>query len=125
MRVYSARIRRYQTSTKRKNDNRVFVNNEKIFYRGLGSGREGEEKEEVPQLEEVKEFWENIWTVPTEHNDRALWIKEEVEHNKKKGLKEMEEPVIKVEELKRILARMQNWKTPGVDGIQNFWCKKM
>ena len=60
LRVYSARIRRYQTSTRRRNDNRVFINNEEIFYRGLKSRKEGEEKEEVPQLEEVKEFWENI-----------------------------------------------------------------
>lgn len=118
--VYSARLRRYNESNKRKIQNQIFKNNEKTFYRNLTS------KEEIevipPTKEEVTDFWSNLWSNPVEHIKDGQWIKDEVK--RQEATAEQAEYVISMDELATSIRNTHNWKCPGPDNVHNYWYKK-
>ena len=59
--------------TKQYQQNRPFKNNEGGFYKPLNS--EGEQGEcEVPDANEAKQFWSDMWSTEIEHNREAEWL---------------------------------------------------
>ena len=66
--------------------------------------------------EESKQFWGNIWSQSADHKKDAKWLQSEV--NAKK-----QEKIDITGSLKKILARMPNWKSPGPDLVHGFWLK--
>ena len=115
------RLRRYKACTDRKTQNKLFENNEKIFYRQLNN-QEHTEGNGVPTKDEITEFWSGIWSQPLEHNIDAPWIEEEKE--RQTITPEMLFEDISIEELRTVIRSSQNWTAPGVDNIHNFWYKK-
>lgn len=53
----------------------------------------------------------------------ATWIQEE--YDKTAQIERMEWENIKEEELKAAINATSNWKAPGMDGITNFWLKRL
>jgi hypothetical protein len=114
----SQKIKRYTERQKQYRENRMFVNNQKQFYRKLGGTNSQEQI--VPDKKPTVEFWQGIWSVKSEHNRNAPWLsrlKENMDATQQEDLK------ISAEDVRSVLARAPNWKAPGPDGVQGFWLK--
>ena len=74
-------------------------------------------------MTEVESFWSNIWEKPKIYNKEATRVTK-VEKENETG-KQQEWVGITLEETKRAIHKTSNWKTPGNDGIANFWIKNM
>lgn len=118
--AYSARLKRYNESSQRKIQNKQFNRNEKLFYKSL------EKQEEIriipPNTNEIKNFWENIWSNPKQHKETATWITEE--YDKNVNTPQQTDHIVTIEELRRTIQKTHNWKAPGIDHIHNFWYKQ-
>ena len=118
----SKRLRRYKECTSRKQQNAVFETNEKIFYRQISNTEEETENNGTPTQDDLVTYWSNLWSKPVEYNESAEWIK--TEERNVEGLSQMEYASITVEDLAKAIKNTANWKTPGIDNLQNFWYKK-
>jgi len=67
---------------------------------------------------EIVDFWKNIWEQRTDHNKNADWINQ-MEYNANK----QERLAINVEQVRKQIKKMNNWKAPGPDGIHPYWLK--
>ncbi|XP_054745905.1 putative mediator of RNA polymerase II transcription subunit 24 [Anastrepha obliqua] len=120
LKVYAARLTRYKESNQRRTDNKLFTNNQKTFYKKLASK---EDFQIIPLTkEQITNYWKNIWSIPTQHNESATWIRQE-EH-RQKDLQPQHNIALSTEELTNIINKTHNWKCPGIDNVQNFWYKK-
>lgn len=124
--VISNRIKRYTESNNRRKDNKQFMNSESYFYKRITKENTPPEENHSPNnnnpdKEDVKQYWESIWSIETKHNEHAEWIEEEkqrVEH-----IEEMTFHEVTTVEVKMIIKKLHNWKAPGPDNIQNYWLK--
>ena len=97
--------------------NRFFRNNEGRFYKQIDGNEEGEEIV-IPDAQEAKTFWTDIWGQEVEHNKDATWSREiKKDMNGKNTQAQVQ---ISQEKLKNILKKIPNWKAPGPDWVQEF-----
>ena len=82
---------------------------------------DGVRPSDVPNVEESKRFWVDIWSVGKGYNREAEWLKDIM--RKDKHLQER--VVISVEKVTKQCRKMPNWKSPGKDGIQGYWIKNL
>ena len=74
----------------------------------------------ISHAEESK-FWGDIWSQSVDHNRDVKWLKD---LQREANVTKQEKEDIRVKEsLKKILGRMQNWKSTGPDIVQGFWLK--
>jgi hypothetical protein len=111
-----SRYHRYKTSQKRRQDNKNFKNNKKRFYAQLVKKKAI--PEDAPTGSEIENFRNSIWSNDTTHK-QTTWLNE-VQF---KG-ETMEYKQITEEEIGNAIKKINNWKAPGPDKIQNFWWKK-
>ncbi|XP_068756065.1 uncharacterized protein [Montipora capricornis] len=84
---------------------------------------DGIRSNDVPNAEESKRFWADIWSAEKGHNREAEWptdlkiVLENEEHLQ-------DSVVISVEKARKQCRKMPNWKAPGKDGVQGYWIKK-
>ena len=72
--------------------------------------------------EQSKQFWGNIWSQSADHKKDEKWLQDlRSEFNVKK----LDKIDITTGSLKKILGRMPNWKSPGLDLAQEFWLKNI
>ena len=114
------RIRRYEDQSKRRLENNMFNNNEKLFYRKLNDNMNINQN--TVNLEEIENYWKNIWSNPKEYKE-SEWIKE-IE-NDCQTITPMETITINKTDLTDALIKAHNWKSPGPDKIQNYWYKNL
>lgn len=115
------RLRRYNESEKRRTQNRLFSNNQKIFYRSLND-RYHDDCEELVDPDKMFNFWHGIWGNARHHKD-AYWIKDEM--NRVNTVPEMNPIHITEHQVKLVVASLGNWRTPGVDRIHAYWWKHL
>lgn len=116
------RLRRYHKRTERYRQNNLFASNQREFFRGLQRG--GENKDATPpKPEETREYWSDIWSHEKKHNERAPWIKREIEECR--DMEEMATITITEEDVRATISRMKNWASPGIDSIHNYWWKSL
>ena len=77
---------------------------------------------EASDAQKVSKFWGNIWLIPGNFNENALWLpkmKEKLSKN------EMQEDIrISVENVKTTVRKMTNWKALDPDFVQGYWFKR-
>ena len=76
---------------------------------------------DIPNAEESRRYWGDIWTVEKEHNKDAEWLaglRDEVKGGHTQG-----RVTISAEKIKKQSREMPNWKSPGKDGVQGYWMK--
>ncbi|KAL0852568.1 hypothetical protein ABMA27_016997 [Loxostege sticticalis] len=121
------RLSRYLKALRRKNDNKLFTTNEKGFYRQLkgsyNTDNDSNEQAALPDREDLKNYWADLWEHRKSHNEEAKWIKEE--ETRWENIEEMEFLDLTKEDIETVTRKMKNWKAAGVDGVQNFWYKKL
>jgi hypothetical protein len=71
--IYSKRLKRYKNNKQRKFENKLFRNNEKLFYKNLADNKT-QNNNGLPNINEIKEFWSNIWSNEVPFNNQAEWI---------------------------------------------------
>jgi hypothetical protein len=119
--IYSKRLKRYKNNKQRKFENKLFINNEKLFYKNLADNKT-QNNNGIPNINEIKEFWSNIWSNEVQFNNQAEWIP-----NLENEIPDCNNPhhiQISLEILVKNINSSHNWKSPGGDQIHNFWLKK-
>ena len=76
-----------------------------------------------PPKEELKDFWENLYSDKGGHREDAEWLKNEEEEMK--DIQEATWKDITEGEILTICRRLANWKSPGFDQVQKFWLKHL
>ena len=76
----------------------------------------------LPDIGEVKKFWQNILKQEVKHNEDAQWIKDQEEELQQ--INQMEWKDLTVEEFRVNMTRAANRKSPGPDRLPNFWIKQ-
>ena len=97
--------RRYNQRNLQYHQNKMFRNDQKLFYKEL-DGKTNEQTE-APDPKGSSEVCSKLWSKPVEHNRTK-----------------QENVIITAKKLKRALARMSNRKAAGPDHVQGFWFKK-
>ncbi|KAG6456631.1 uncharacterized protein LOC119190438 [Manduca sexta] len=75
----------------------------------------------MPTKEAIQNFWTNILTNPTPYNTEATWITE-IERSAI-NIERHQFEDIDVGNVRDAVRKTQNWKTPGIDKIQNYYLK--
>ena len=70
----SAKVRRYQQRTEQFRQNRIFDFDQQKMYAKFNG--DGVRPSDVPNAEESKKFWGDIWSVGKGHNREAEWLKD-------------------------------------------------
>lgn len=76
----------------------------------------------IPDADESKKFWTDIWSVGEERNRSAEWlnnIRNDIGDNQQGELEITSDMVTSQ------CGKLPNWKAPGRDGVQGFWLKKV
>ena len=115
----AAKVRRYQRRVDSYRQNRLFGNNQRQFYSKLDQEKERGDDDQLV-AEESKQFWGNIRSQSADHMKDAKWLQD---LRKEVNVKKQEQIDITAGSLKKILGRMPNWKSPGLDLVQGFWLK--
>lgn len=76
-----------------------------------------------PQAEQIEEFWAGIWSEEQCYNESASWI--QTIEQQATSISQMADTTIEMSTLQAVIRRLKNWKCPGIDGVQNFWIKKL
>ena len=125
IKVKAAKINRYQQRVSHFQQNRFFRNNEGRFYKQIDGSEKGEETI-IPDGQEEKTFWTDIWGQEVEHNKNSTCIRE-IKKDKNGKNKEAKVHILQ-EKLKKILKKTP-WtlkkvkKVPGPEWVQGFWLK--
>ena len=80
------------------------------------------ESNEIFDADQSPVFWSSIWNKSKEHNrnvERLKKLKEESNYQKQECL------IITKEIVSKQSRKVPHWKTPGRDGVQGFWIKKL
>ena len=117
----SARIRRYKDNIKRKQQNQVFRENERQFYRSLGTQEADCSDQTRPGMGALHDFWSGIWSEPFAVS-RHGWIEREALAYQ--DVQPQEDAVITPELFQLAVGRMPHWRAAGPDNIRPFWLKK-
>lgn len=99
------RLRRYHKRTERYRQNNLFASNQREFFRGLQRGAENKDAT-PPKPEETREYWSDIWSHEKKHNERAPWIKREIEECR--DMEEIATITITEEDVRATISRMKN-----------------
>ena len=67
----------------------------------------------VPNADESRKFWSEIWDNPVEHNDDAEWLRE-IE-TESKGLNKQDDVKITAQDVRKQTGKIPNWKAAGSD----------
>ena len=115
------RIRRYEKRGKQFRQNKLFKDNAKQFYREIG--KKQIDVTEPPIFTEIEGFWSRIWENEKVHNEVAEWIRDQEELYKDQQCQETND--ITINEVRTAIKNANNWTSPGLDKIPNFWLKNI
>jgi len=115
------RLTRYQKRQKQFHQNRDFNNKPSKLYDQLRGNRIS--ITDPPKKEDIEEFWKPLYGNRKEYNKNAIWVdeyRESVNH-----IAHAEYADIESNEIAESSSKFANWKSPGIDNIQNFWWNKL
>ena len=110
---------RYVKRSEQYKQNRRFRDDAKGFYREIE--KKTIQIETLPDIAEVKKFWQNILKQEIKHNKDAQWINDQEEQLQ---INQIDWNGITVEELQVNMTRTADWKYPGPDKLPNYWIKQ-
>ena len=86
----AAKISRYEQRIQQYRINRLFKVDQKKVYNKF-NGQTGSRNGDIPNAEENRTFWNEIWSVEKKHNKEAIWLsdlKEKMVNNEDKVKKQ-------------------------------------
>ena len=115
-----AKLKRYEERVDQYKINRMFVQNQRRVYQQMDGLRNI--NNEKRNAEDSKEFWSNIWDSEKEHERNAEWVRE---LRAEKGNMKQNDINITTEMINEQVKKIPNWKSPGPDGVQGYWLKRL
>ena len=119
------KIKRYTKRIANFQQNKLFKNNQRQFYRNLNANPS--ETGSNPLTAEDKanhlNFWKSIWEDPVEHNNEAPWlgdVKDDL-----RTTEEQEPLKIDATTVTGRAKKMTNWSAAGTDGLHVYWLKHL
>ena len=112
----AAKLSRYEQRIQQYRINRLFKVDQKKVYNEF-NGQTGSSNRDIPNAEESRTFWSEIWSVEKEHNKEAKWLSDLKEEIVKL---EQQNVVINEDKVKKQCSKMPNWKAPRHDGVQGL-----
>ena len=103
----AAKVKRYQGWVHSYRQNRLFENNQRMFYRELDQEKERCDDDQ-PVAEKSKQFWGIIWSQSADNKKDAKWLQD---LRSEINIKKQEKIDTTTVNLKKILGRMPNWKS--------------
>ena len=101
----NVKIRRYQQRIEEFRQNRIFDFDQKKMYAELN--RDGVRLIDVPNVEESKRFWGDLWSIGKGHNPEAEWLKD-IKNELVNDKHRQERVVISVEKVTKQCRKMPN-----------------
>ena len=121
LKATSSKIRYQEKKFERNRINRKFTYNPKNVQRDFKNDKM--ETETIPPKGDIEKYWKDIWTKTAPFNDNAAWIKTlQTEYCVNATQKDY---VINSKTLKEVISKLQNNKSPGIDGIIGYWFKNL
>lgn len=121
--AFAGRLRKYRKRLQRHWQNRTFCSNQKTFYRRLCRNVTGFIGN--PDSQQVLLFWRSLFEKNSDANLNSVWLSQ----LKEKFAVDLDfqdvELGVNIELFVNTLNRLQNWASPGPDGIHGYWWKKM
>ena len=115
--IYEKKIRWHESRKAFRRENNQFEYNRRMFYRKLTEGQKMAGKQAAT---EMASFWGKMWKSEPGSADFDALVKEEpLKYGEEQGIINLEEKLVK------LIERLPNWKTPGVDKVSNFFIKKL
>ena len=119
--VLNNRLSRYQKRQKQYHQNKTFAEKPSKLYDQLRGNRIN--ITEPPQKEDIERFWKPLYENEKEFNKNAIWL------NDYKSSLDTITPAefndIEPKEITNSSSKFSNWKSPGIDKLQNFWWNKL
>ena len=115
-----AKVIRYEQRVKQHRQNRLFISDQKRFYREINGNTAAEKL--MPNAQESRDFWSEIGGKEEKHNLNVDWLKDP---KKSVSYPQQEQVQITKENVCAHSRKMANWKAAGPDGVQGFWIKKL
>ena len=119
----STRLRKYRERLLRYWQNRTFCSNQRVFYRHLC--QDASDYTGAPENHQMLLFWRNLFEKKSDANLSCLWLSQLRERFSQKFDDDITDPVIGYDLFMSTLRRLRNWASPGPDGIQGYWWKRM
>ena len=121
LRYKKIKLAKCEEKRRRKQDNIMFQRDQKGFFRTL----EGEKAHEgeMPGIEKFVEFWGGMWE-KEERTPNMPWM-EQIRRQLSEKVNRVNEFSITLEKVKKEISKRKGWTAPGIDGIQNYWWKKL
>ena len=120
-RYCKVKLRRIRVKDARVKNNKMFQQDEGMFYQSIRSAEEKEGK--VPPMTSFVDFWAGIWEDESVTPNRQ-WM-EQIKRKITSKITSVEEFEIDKKILEKVIKKRKNWSAPGIDGIPNFWWKKL
>ncbi|XP_075985622.1 uncharacterized protein LOC142982823 [Anticarsia gemmatalis] len=118
--AWANRIKRYKKRVARYTQNRMFQSDQKWIYRDWERSDQSVGNMGLPDADSTNTFWRSIWSVPVDHTE-GVWMRE-VERACE-PVERMPAINIETEDVANAVRSLANWKSPGPDGLHNFWLK--
>ena len=77
----------------------------------------------MPDAEESRHFWSDVWEQPVTHRENTDWLWK-VE-NELGELTVQDDVHIEIKKVRKQIRKMPYWKSPGPDGVQGYWIKNL
>ena len=107
----------------------MFQQDQRGFFRRLES--EEAHEGEMPEMEKFVEFWGGIWERERERErereERTPYMPwmEEIRRKLNEKVSQVKKFNITFEKVKKEVAKRKGWTASSIDGIQNYWWKKL
>ena len=109
-------MKRYKERQKQFHDNNEFTNKPEKFYSKLRGTSIKVDK--LPSKENIESFWKPIFETEKKYNKKCKWLQDD---EKSINASKDEFQQISIKEINDATMKFSNWKSPGIDNIQNFW----
>lgn len=112
------RLKRFTKREKQYHHNNTFQNDPGKFYDEVRDNKIT--IDEPPTEDDINSFWKPIFNNKQHFNKEADWL-DEYKNTVNERINEAEYQPITKEEIKSATSKFQNWKSPGIDKLHNFW----
>lgn len=110
------RLSRYRKRQKQFRQNNDFIEKPSKLFDELRGNRT--EINDPPSKENVEEFWKPIYETRKNYNRDAVWLQQ---YKDSINVVQTEYNTVTSDEVATATSKFANWKSPGIDKIQNFW----
>ena len=118
----SVKVRRYHQRIEQFRQYRIFDLHQKKMYAEFSG--DGVKPSDVPNAEESKRSWGDLWSVRKGHNREAKWL-EDIKNELGNDKHRQERMVTGVEKVKKQCRKMPNGKALEKDGVHGYWIKNL